>query len=197
MLDDRVLREQMAAGMPAGLLAHIDRVVALTERLAVLHRLDVSLARLMAQGHDLLRALPDADLIARAKALGVVIDPVERDVPVLLHGPLGALEFRERFGVNDPRVFDAIWWHTTGHPDYVPEAWAMFVADKVEPHKVERWPVLQGVLDAALGTDGHAASFERAALLYLDLRQDEAVRARLQIHPMANLVRNHLLHMVG
>ncbi|TAK78173.1 MAG: hypothetical protein EPO16_04100 [Dehalococcoidia bacterium] len=107
------------------------------------------------------------------------------------------LRASDEVGVNDPRVFDAIWWHTTGHPDYVPEAWAMFVADKVELHKVERWPVLQSVLDAALGTDGQAASLERAALLYLDLRQDEAVRARLQIHPMANLVRNHLLHMVG
>lgn len=196
-LDDRVLREQMATGIPAGLLAHIDRVVALADRLAVLHRLDVPLARLMAQGHDVLRALPDAELLARAEARGLAVDPVERDVPVLLHGPLGAIELRERFGVDDRRVLDAIWWHTTGHPDYVPEAWAMFVADKIEPHKLERWPALQTVVDVALGAGGGAAPLERAALLYLDLRQDEAVRDRLQIHPMANLTRNYLVRRLG
>lgn len=191
--DDLILRARMATEIPAGLLAHIDRVVVLTDRLATLHGLDLPLARLMAQGHDLLRAVPDAELLARAETRGLVIDPVERDVPVILHGPLGALELRERFAVDDARVLDAIWWHTTGHPDYPPEAWAMFIADKVEPHKLERWPALQAVLDTALGTDGRTRSLERAALTYLDLRQDEAVRDHLQIHPMATLTRNHLL----
>lgn len=191
--DDQALRAGMAAEIPAGLLAHIDRVVALTDRLAALHGLDLLLARMMAQGHDLLRAVPDAELLARAEARGLPVDPVERDVPVILHGPLGALELRERFAVDDQRILDAIWWHTTGHPDYPAEAWAMFIADKVEPHKVERWPALQAVLDAALGADGRAASLERAALVYLDLRQEEAIREHLQVHPMATLTRNHLL----
>ncbi len=195
--DDHALRERMAAEVPAGLLAHIDRVVVLTERLAALHGLDVPLARLMAQGHDLLRAVPDAGLLARAEARGLTVDPVERDVPVILHGPLGALELRDRFAVDDPRVLDAIWWHTTGHPDYTAEAWAMFVADKVEPHKLERWPALQTVLDAALGADGRAPSLDRAALRYLDLRQDEATRDHLQIHPTATLTRNHLLRRLA
>lgn len=191
--DDQALRAGMAAEIPAGLLAHIDRVVALTDRLAALHGLDLLLARMMAQGHDLLRAVPDAELLARAEARGLPVDPVERDVPVILHGPLGALELRERFAVDDQRILDAIWWHTTGHPDYPAEAWAMFIADKVEPHKVERWPALQAVLDAALGADGRSPSLERAALVYLDLRQEEAIREHLQVHPMATLTRNHLL----
>lgn len=195
--DDHALRERMAAEIPAGLLAHTDRVVALTDRLAALHGLDLPLARLMAQGHDLLRALPDAELLARAEARGLAVDPVERDVPVILHGPLGALELRDRFAIDDPRVLDAIWWHTTGHPGYTAEAWAMFIADKVEPHKLERWPALQTVLNAALGADGRAPSLERAALAYLDLRQDEPTRDHLQIHPMATLTRNHLLRRLA
>lgn len=77
------------------------------------------------------------------------------------------------------------------------EAWAMFIADKVEPHKVARWSALQAVLDAALGEDGGARSLERAALVYLDLRQDEAVREGLPVHPMATLTRNHLLRTLG
>ena len=196
-IPDGALRERMATEVPAGMMAHIDRVVALADRLAGHHGLDVPLTRLMAQGHDLLRAEQPADLFARAIARGLPIDPVERDVPVILHGPLAALELRERFEVTDQRVFDAIWWHTTGHPNYSGEAWAMFVADKAEPHKVERWPVLQSVLDAATGEDGGSASLERAALVYLDLRMHEAVREHQQVHPMATLTRNHLLRRLG
>ena len=196
-ITDGVLRERMTIEVPAGIIAHIDRVVTLADRLAARHGLDVPLARLMAQGHDLLRAEQPADLLARAIARGLSIDPVDRDVPVILHGPLAALALRERFDVTDQRVFDAIWWHTTGHPNYSGEAWAMFVADKVEPNKLARWTALQHVLDAAVGNDGHEASLERGALAYLDLRQDEAVRKGLPVHPMATLTRNHLLRTLG
>lgn len=194
---ERTLRDRIAAEVPAGLLAHIDRVVTLTDRLATLHGLDVPLARLMAVGHDVLRAIPEPELLGRAIERGLTIDPVERDVPVILHGPLGALELNERFDLDDPRIFDAIWWHTTGHPDYSDEAWAMFIADKVDPHKVERWPALQSVLDAATGADDGVASLERAALLYLDLRTADAVHEGQQIHPMATLTRNALLRRLG
>ncbi len=117
----------------------------------------------------------------------MAIDPVERAEPVLLHGPLGALELCERFGVREESVLHAVRWHTTGHPDYGPEAWAFFVADKAEPQKVQRWPALQRVRDAA------ERSLEAAALAYLDLGVERAVAERWQIHPMATLARNALL----
>jgi predicted HD superfamily hydrolase involved in NAD metabolism len=185
---DLLLRARMAPELPAGLVEHIDRVVRLTETLARHHGLDVPLARLMAQGHDLVRHVPPADLLARAEARGLRTDPVERHAPVLLHGPIGALELRERFAVTDTRVFNAIWHHTWGHPDYTPEAWAMFIADKVEPHKVARWSALRRVRRLALDV-----SLEAAALLYLDLRLKEAVREATTVHPLATLTRNHLL----
>jgi len=187
-LTDATLREAMAAEVEPRLLAHIDRVVALADELARRHGLDVPLARLMAQGHDLVRAVPPAELLTRAEARRLPIDPVERDVPVLLHGPIGALELRERFGVSDPRVFEAIWHHTWGHPDYTPEAWAMFIADKVEPGKARKWKPLQRVRRIAF-----EHSLEAAALAYLDARLKEAVRDGIAVHPLATLTRNHLL----
>jgi predicted HD superfamily hydrolase involved in NAD metabolism len=185
------LRERMAAEVPPRMMAHIDRVVELTDALAARHGLDVARARVMAQGHDLVRAVPPRELLARAAVRGIAIDPVERAEPVILHGPIGALELEDRFEVTDRDVLFAIWWHTPGHPDYTPEAWAMFVADKVEPHKLKRWPALQGVLDLA------HESLERAALRYLDLRLEESVERGQQVHPMATLARNHLLRTLG
>jgi len=190
-MDDRELRARMAPELPEGLLAHIDRVVAIADGLAQRHHLDVARTRLAAQGHGLLRGLTDDEWLARAEARGWDIDPVERDQPVFLHGPLGAEELCERFDVTDEQVLHAIRWHTTGHPDYDAEAWAMFIADKVDPHKVERWPALQQVADLA------RESLEAAALRYLDLRLEEAVERRWAVHPMATLTRNALLRRLG
>lgn len=190
-MNDHELREQMTPGLPPGLVAHIDRVVLLASRLAGRHDVDAASVRLAAQGHDLLRAVPPDELLARAEARGLAIDPVERDEPVLLHGPLGALELAERFGVADEGVLHAVRWHTTGHPDFGREAWAMFVADKVEPDKVRRRPELAPIAELA------EASLEAAALAYLDLLLRDVIAQRWQLHPMANLARNALLAAGG
>ena len=190
-LPDLALRARMAVEVPARMMKHIDRVVKIADRLARRHYLDVARARLMAQGHDLVRAVEPAELLRRAEARGLPIDPVERDEPVILHGPIGALELAERFDVTHEGVRFAIWWHTTGHPDYPPEAWAMFIADKVDPRKVKRWPALAEVRDLA------KSSLEDAALHYLDLRAAEAAERRWTVHPMATLTRNALLRRLG
>ncbi len=188
---DLALRERMAAEVPAKMLKHIDRVVKLTDRLARRHHLDVAKARLMAQGHDLVRAVEPAELLRRAEARGMAIDPVDRGSPVVLHGPIGALELAERFDVTDEDVRFAIWWHTPGHPDYTPEAWAMFIADKVDPHKVKRWPALAEVRELA------DRSLEEAAVKYLDLRLQESIERGTPVQPMATLTRNALLRRLG
>lgn len=190
-IDDHTLRERMLPELPASMAAHVDRVVQLADDLARRHSLDVASVRLAAQGHDLLRAVPPADLLAHAEARALPIDPVERAAPVMLHGPLGALELEERLGLEDPDVLHAIWWHTSGHPDYSREAWAMFVADKVEPSKVQRTPALAPI--RALADE----SLEVAALAYLDFRVEEALSLQRQTHPQATLARNALLRLLS
>ena len=182
-----VLRQLMAAELPEGLTAHIDRVVHLAGLLARQHGADEGLARLMAQAHDVVRHLAPRALLQRAEVLGLEIDPVERVEPVLLHGPIGAVELYERFGIRDERVLHAVHWHTSGHPEYGPEAWAMFVADKVDPTKVERWAALADVRDGAW------LSLERAALTYLDLLLVRAVTERWHVHPATIRARNALI----
>jgi HD superfamily phosphohydrolase YqeK len=141
----------------------------------------------MAQAHDVARAVDPRLLLLRAEHLGLEVDPVDRVEPVLLHGPVGAAELYERYGVRDERVLHAVHWHTSGHVDYGPEAWAMFVADKVDPTKIERWPALADVRDAAW------ASLERAALSYLDLLLGRAIAERWQMHPSTIRARNALV----
>jgi len=188
---EAALRARLGETCPPRLMAHIDRVVALAGELAGRWGLDVALARYMAQAHDVVRHLDDGEWLARAEAYGIPVTNVERSAPVLLHGPVGAEELRRHFGVTDRQVLDAVWWHTPGHPDYPPEAWAMFVADKVEPHKLERWPAL-----TAVRQDAFEVGLQEAALRYLELRMQEALTERYVLQPELIATRNALLQRV-
>jgi HD superfamily phosphohydrolase YqeK len=187
--DHRELRARMTPLIPPGLTEHIDRVVTLAAALAERHAFDGATTQrllLAAQGHDLLRALEPAELLARAVNSGLEVDPVERAAPVLLHGPLAAEELCAEFGLCDPWVLHAVRWHTSGHPDFDDVAWAFFIADKVEPWKVEQWPALQSVLDAAWDSP------VQAALRYLKLNIERGEARGWQQHPMALSARRAL-----
>lgn len=176
--DHRALRALMTPELPEGLVAHIDRVVTLAQTLARRHGADEARAMLAAQGHDLVRHWSDPRWLAEAEARGLDVLPAEREEPVLLHGPLGAALLAERGWLADAELLDAIRYHTTGHPAYGPEAWAMFVADKIEPHKVARRPELAAVVAAA------ERSLEAAALAYLELMEEQGQRTGWAVHPL-------------
>lgn len=186
-MDHVRLREYMSAEVPVNMLSHIDRVVTLAGIFGEKYGLNVSEIKLAAQGHDLFRTLSKEELLCKAQDLGLNIHPVELNSPVLLHGPLAAIELKKRFGIDDLQVLEAIKWHTTGHPEFSLESWAMFIADKVEPMKVEKNSDLQIVLDIA------NESLEKAALTYIDIRINQALDLGLQLHPMSISTRNALL----
>ena len=186
-----VLRARMIPLLPAGLVTHIDRVVATAESLARRHGLDVETTVLMAQAHDVLRATPAAELLAEAERRRLPVNEAERSAPILLHGPLGAIALSERGWVRDPIVLHAVRFHTAGHPDLTPEGWAMVIADKIEPSKRRRWPALEAVVEIA------EYSLEIAALTYLDLLHAQGRRRGWVVDPAAETTRQALRERLG
>jgi predicted HD superfamily hydrolase involved in NAD metabolism len=186
-MDAAALVERMAEDLPPKLLRHIERVVHDSRRLAHLHHTDEALAALAAQAHDVVRHLSGAKLLQRAERYGIHIDPVERYQPVLLHGPVGALVLPERYGVLDTEVLVSTRYHTTGRPGMGIIEKIVFVADKVDPKKVEKRPDLAEVRQLG-DTD-----LDAAILRYLDLEQVRAVERGWPLHPREVLTRNWLL----
>ncbi|MBD5634773.1 MAG: bis(5'-nucleosyl)-tetraphosphatase (symmetrical) YqeK [Candidatus Eremiobacteraeota bacterium] len=113
--------------------AHVIRVARLAGRLAQRHGENANRARLAGLLHDLARLYGGERLVAECEARGMPIDDFERRNPIVLHARLGAELARERFGVEDSLVLDAIRRHTVAAPEMTRLDAILYLADGLEP----------------------------------------------------------------
>ena len=173
--------------LPPGLQDHLERVRELSLELAAIHGVDPVKVETAALAHDLYRAHSEEQLLSEAGARGLTIASVEERVPILLHGPLAAHLLREECAVADEDVLQAVRWHSTSCPGMGRVGLVVFIADKVEPHKVERAPHLGRI--AALAR----RSLEGAAVEYLTAEIASLLKKGSLIHPASIEARNDLL----
>lgn len=83
--------------------------------------------------HDLCKAMKRPALLDAVKKWGVEVPDLHREKTTLLHGPVAAAECRNDLGVADDDVYEAIFWHTTGHRNWNKVGLALYVADFSEP----------------------------------------------------------------
>lgn len=112
--------------------------------------------------HDVARAQTPARLLALAGELGVPVNPVEAEAPILLHGPVGSLQAQQQHGWVTPAMAQAIRWHSTGRWGMGLLEKVVFLADKLEPGKNGHYRGLED-LSALARTD-----LDAAILRYLD-----------------------------
>jgi predicted HD superfamily hydrolase involved in NAD metabolism len=174
-------------GLPRGLRAHIDRVRGIARELAAVHGIDEDLAELTAAAHDVARHIPGTQLIEEAERIGISVNSVERVVPILLHGPVGAAWITEDASISDPGVVEGVRWHTTAHPDLAPVGQVVFIADKLDPHKAKSYPFQAQVREAAF------RDLQGGALAFLDGMMRQHVDRGDMVHPLCTDTRNALL----
>jgi predicted HD superfamily hydrolase involved in NAD metabolism len=184
-LIDRI--ERRVNGLPAGLRDHIYRVREIACELARCHGIDEERAALGVLAHDVARAMPDEELLSRAAALDLPMGTVERAVPLLLHGPVGAELLAREDGLTDPSLHQAVYWHTTAHPSLDDLGKVVFLADKLDPQKIGVYPYLPQLRELAL------QDLDRAMLDFLTRETVSLASQGLLVHPMVIEARNHLL----
>jgi predicted HD superfamily hydrolase involved in NAD metabolism len=176
--------------LPDGLQAHIQRVEDETVRFAALHGVDEQRARLSALGHDLVRHKRGQELLDLAAEYALTPDAVERAAPILVHGQVAAAMLARDYGVQDAELLAGIDCHTTARAGMSKLEQVLFVADKVEPHKLAREADLAEVKQLA------ETDLDAAVLRYLDLNLTEAIRRRWQVHVRSLEARNELIARV-
>ena len=179
--------ESRLKDLPQGLRDHIERARETAQELALRHGVDAALADLGTAAHDLARALKADALLEQARHYRLRVGSVERSNPVLLHGPVAAMWLEREIGIDDPRVLEAVRWHTTGKQRLGPVAKVVFLADKLEPHKVERYPYLRRVKSLA------ERSLDRALLEFVNRELEYLLRKGHPIHPGSLALRNELI----
>lgn len=135
--------------------------------------------------HDVAKEYPKIRLLKEALDFGIVLTEIERSKAQLIHGPLGASIARTEFGVTDPDVLAAIYYHTTGRAGMSALESVVYVADYTEPGRE-----FAGV---ELVRERARTSLHEAVLLTLSQKIIFlAERGRL-IHPDSVAARNALL----
>jgi nicotinate-nucleotide adenylyltransferase len=131
--------------------------------LALRFGLDPAAAYLAGIAHDIAKELSEEELMRLAKKDGGKLSRLEQEKPSMLHGRAAAYLVRERFGITDESVIEAIRVHTSGSPGLGDLAKIIYIADKTEPGRprippelraVENYPTLDayftGVLEATV-----------------------------------------------
>ncbi len=190
LTDAEAIRECFAVDMrerPIKLQRHVERVEQGALRLATIHELDRDICAAAAVGHDLFRHCDDAELLALSRHYRIPITVDDERAPIILHGPLASAYARAALGVEHDLILDTIAYHTTAHPDYTPESLAVFLADKIEPKKIQRDPGLAAVA-ASAEQDLYAA-----AALFLERRLSTQLNSGIPLHPLSVASRNAFL----
>ncbi len=105
--------------------------------LAMRYGEDVEKASIAGLLHDCAKCLTDEDLLQECEKYNIEITPLERRNPYLLHGKLGAYYTKNKYGIDEDDICEAIKYHTTGRPEMTLLEKIIFIADYIEPLRKE------------------------------------------------------------
>lgn len=112
---------------------HSMRVAETCARLCRMFALDADVGYLAGVGHDMCKDFSDQELFDLAAKDGNPIIPYEKRNPALLHGRAAAVLMKEKFGIEDKDILEAVAYHTSGVMGMCDLSKCLFIADKIEP----------------------------------------------------------------
>ena len=106
---------------------------------AMAMRYDMDLQKALVAGllHDCAKCISSDKKISLCEEHGITISESERKNPSLLHAKLGAFFAEEKYGVKENDILEAITYHTTGRPNMSLLDKIVFIADYIEPNRVQ------------------------------------------------------------
>ena len=159
-----------------------DTAAFLAERFGV----SVEKARIAGLLHDCAREFPNEEMDHEADKRGISYGPIEKTMPLLLHGYIGALLISEKYQVNDSEISQAIYRHTVGGEKMSKLDKIIYFADMIEPSR--NYPGLE-----ELRRLSREASLDEMLLAGLSQSILFVTKKGHLIHPDTVLARNELI----
>lgn len=135
--------------------------------------------------HDCAKNLSDGELMEMADISGA--DAEERKITQVLHAPVGAVVARERYGINDQEILNAVRRHTVGGSGMSLLDMIIYVADFIEPGR-KPFPGLEEVRDMA------RRDVRRAALMCAESTGNYQAMRGGSMHPATELMIREIRH---
>lgn len=179
-LDLMRLEQKLWSKIPRRRLIHCANTMQYALHLALRHGVDLFRTAQAALLHDCAKDLPWPQQKQLAEQAGVP----ELVLPVLAHGPAGAVRAKNEFSVTDHAVFRAITCHTTGCSGMTDLDKILFLADKIEPARTyNRLDEIRLLAEDDLN---------RAMLLCIDEINGYLKREKIRKHPFTAIARREL-----
>ena len=129
----RKIRKAVQKAQDAKRFEHTLGVKYTAAALAMRYGSDIDSARAAGLLHDCAKCLSDEKRLSICRKNHIPVTEVERKNPFLLHAKAGAYLAREKYGIKDPDILNAIRSHTTGRKNMSLLEKIIFVADYIEP----------------------------------------------------------------
>ncbi|NLJ96919.1 MAG: HD domain-containing protein [Clostridiales bacterium] len=134
-MDMTRLRDSMKKVLSEKRYIHSLGVEEVCHDLALIYGADIEKAEIAGILHDCAKYLTKEEFLSEAKRYRLPISPYERDNPYMLHAKLGLIYAREKYGINDEEILNAILFHTTGRPNMTLLEKIVYVSDYIEPNR--------------------------------------------------------------
>lgn len=126
--------EDMKQTLSPHRFAHVLNVAETAVHIAQANGADIKKAYLAGLLHDCTKYLDAQEQFDVINSHNIPIDAVEERCPnQLLHAKTGAIWAKEKYGIDDEDIVNAIFYHTSGRPDMSLLEKVIFIADYIEP----------------------------------------------------------------
>lgn len=105
--------------------------------LAMRYEDDVKKAEMAGLLHDCAKCIDNDKKLAMCEKYNINVNEFERRNPFLLHAKLGSFLAMKKYNITDKDIINAILNHTTGRPEMSQLEKIIYVADYIEPNRMQ------------------------------------------------------------
>lgn len=136
--------------------------------------------------HDCARKFETSRLLEESVKRHLFITDIDRQLPILMHAPLGTAIAKEEYGIQDTAILKAIASHTVGGAHMSDLDKIIYLADMIEPHR--SYDGVDRLRQLAATTD-----LDTVMISAFDQSITFIMRKGHTIHPYTVAARNELL----
>ena len=163
------IRDYTEAHVKPARYEHSVRVAEMCVDLCRRYGLDEQKGYLVGIGHDMCKDMPKDKMKELAARDGKPITEFELKIPSILHGRAAAVKMKEKFGITDPDILEAVANHVSCCLGICDLGKVLFVADKTEPGRPQSTPEYRARL-MKLSLDGMLAAVLKENYEYITNR---------------------------